>query len=568
VSDLDRLRQLLLAEELDAIADAKQRLQGLEREQQDFSQRLPQLIEQAPANEMTKALSVPVAHALGSAVRDNSGSIVDALFPVIGPIIRKAISEALRGLMSDLNSVLERSFTLHGLKWRLEAWRSGVPYAQVVLKHSLRYRIDHVFLIERDSGLVLHRESSPGLPDLDADAIAGMLTAIGQFVRDSVGQDGGDTLEAARVGEYLLWVIEGPRASLACFIHGVPPPALREVLNARLEQIHARLGDPSGDLSALAAADAVALNQDLDPVGLVRDGAGEEVQAKPSRWPLMLIILLVLTSMLWYYARIERWQAELDQLRGSLEAHPGFLLTGMKSHAWRSLDVEGLLDPDASPIEPHLQRSGFDDVRTTLHVDGYLSSDDEIVARRARRLLQPPSDIRISVEKGVLSVRGAAQQSWIDTANDKAAWVAGVRTVDLDVTEISDHVAAARAELETLGSELNTTFVFFVRDTVPVDGAEQQLESIVRRLKRAQELSQIAQTQVRFEVEGFNDAIGSDEINAGLRVSRAVYLTDALIAGGVDPEQLLQANSADPAAGSSILVRGAKVRLVHRVETE
>ncbi len=203
MSDFDRLRQLLLADELAAIKDAGQRLEALERGQHELSQRLPGLIEKAPQTEMSHALSTPVASALGSAVRDNSGSIIDALFPVIGPIIRKAISEALRGLMSDLNSVLERSFTLHGLKWRLEAWRSGVPYAQVVLKHSLRYRIDHVFLIERDSGLVLHRESSPGLPDLDADAISGMLTAIGQFVRDSVGHEGGDSLEAARVGEYL-----------------------------------------------------------------------------------------------------------------------------------------------------------------------------------------------------------------------------------------------------------------------------------------------------------------------------------------------------------------------------
>ena len=104
-----------------------------------------------------------------------------------------------------LSRALDASLSGRGLRWRIESWRTGMPYAQVVLKHTLRYRIDHLFLIEAGSGLVIHRESAPELSDLDSDAVAGMLTAIQQFVRDSVGTEAA-TLDVASVGEHLLWV--------------------------------------------------------------------------------------------------------------------------------------------------------------------------------------------------------------------------------------------------------------------------------------------------------------------------------------------------------------------------
>jgi hypothetical protein len=148
-------------------------------------------------------------------VREQRQTVVDALFPVIGPAIRKAIAEYLRTFVEGMNSALEASLTPRGLRWRFESWRTGTPYAMVVLRHTLRFKLDHLFLIERDSGLVLDRRSAPDLPDLDSDAIAGMLTAIGEFVKDSVGREQGGALESARVGEHVLWVLEGPRANFA-----------------------------------------------------------------------------------------------------------------------------------------------------------------------------------------------------------------------------------------------------------------------------------------------------------------------------------------------------------------
>jgi hypothetical protein len=464
------------------------------------------------------------------------------LFPVIGPAIRKAIAEALRNLVTDMNSAIESSFTPRGLRWRIQAWRSGVPYAQIVLKHTLSYRIDHVFLIERGSGLVLDRESAPHLPELDADAIAGMLTAIGEFVRDSVDRDGRSTLDSARIGEHLLWVVEGPRANLACFIHGVPPAGLHALLEQRLEEIHAELGDIEN-----ASPDA-AWRRLLRPDELMRDAGSQErsIRAAPSRWPLLLVLLVALGLAVWVIGGHERENGRIENLRARLSAHPGFVLTAIERTA-DGVTVRGLLDPDAEPLDS----SSADAAATRVKMDtvGYVSTDDAIVARRVRRLLTVPPSVTVGVTDGVLSLGGHAASAWVDAARERAAWIAGVRGVQFAVTPEAAAATIARQQLDALAGRIQSRRITFLRDVEPADGADAVLDELVRDATRAQALATDAGVGIEWTAVGTNDDPGSDAINARVRTLRARWLAEALGLRGVsgvrtaadDDEEALQA---------------------------
>ena len=570
MSDFDHLRQLLLGEERAKLGQAEQRIAELERINRELAAHLPGLVKAAPTEPMSRALATPVAAALGNAVQQNRASIVDALFPVIGPIIRKAIAEALRGMMRDLNQVLEHGFSPRGIRWRIEAWRSGVPFAQIVLRHSLRYQVDHVFLIERDSGLVLQRASSPGLPDLDADAIAGMLTAIGQFVRDSVGPDGTDSLEAARVGEHLLWVLDGPRATLACFIRGVPPDALRVVLSDRLERLHAQMADADDEASWRAMLQEPNPEASLDPVDLLKASAtmaGDDAaprRPRASRWPMAIILLLIFLAIGWQFSRVHRWNAHVDDLRKELLSHPGFLLSGIESRAWQRLSVQGLLDADAEPLQPLLDRGGFGEVTPELAVSGFVSTDDVIVLRRAERLLAPPQSVELSVDGGVLAVDGKAAADWIAQRRSEAAWVSGVRAVDWRVMPLTDEVGQARAALGVLSTSLATQAVTFVRDVEPDADSETRLEEIAALLKQAAALAVLAEVTLQLRIDGYNDAPGSSELNSRLRQQRAEWLRDRLREREV-PAALLDAAEVAASSATDVQLRGAKVHLTTQV---
>ena len=552
-SDLDRLRDILLGDEREGIEIAQARIARVERAQSDLAQRLPEAIERANegtgATRMADALARPVTAALGSAVRENRQVIVDVLFPIIGPAIRKAIAEALRALVADVNGAIESSFTRKGLRWRVESMRSGVPYAQIVLKHTLNYRIDHVFLIERDSGLVLARESAPDLPDLDADAIAGMLTAIGEFVRDSVGQDGG-TLESARVGEHLLWVLQGPRANLACFIHGVPPANLHARLEQVLEDIHSRF-DSGGALDESARAW-------LKPAALDQAVQSDAVLRKPSRWPMLAVLILALGAIAWWAVRAERWRSAIDDLRTRLSAHPGFVLTGIEEDG-QKLTVHGLLDADSEPPDVALKRPGYDTVQPVLDTVGYVSTDDPIVARRARRMLDAPPGVAIATNQGVLSLSGRAPQAWIDAAHERAGWIAGVRRVDFALEAETDSAAVARAELADIARSLPAKRVRFVREIEIEPGSEGRLEEIVQIAQRANTLARNAGVAVAWTAVGANDDPGGNEVNARVRADRARWLADALGARGIANVAVDAAESSDATLPRE---RAAYLRLV------
>lgn len=528
-SDFDRLKTILFGDERGTLAALDARVDTIDGVQRDLHARLPAAIERAQqgagASRMAKALARPVTEALGSAVDQNRQLIVDILFPVIGPAIRKAIAEALRNLVADLNGAIESSLTPRGIRWRIEAWRSGVPYAEIVLKHTLRYGIDHVFLIERDSGLVLDRESAPRLPDLDADAIAGMLTAIGAFVRDSVGRDGGGTLDAARVGEHLLWVVQGPRANLACFIHGVPPANLHGVLEQRLEAIHAALADGH------AAADE-ATKQSLRPDVLMRDASAQAASRRSrSRWPGVVLAVVALAVLAFFYARNAREIAWMADVRRAIEPHPGFVVTDMR-RLDHTLFVSGLLDPDAEPLQIPSRADGRQ-MPVIVRSDGYVSTDDAVVARRARRLLDAPDGVTIRAHEGVLALGGHAPAAWVDRARDRARWVAGVRRVEFDVAGESDAAASARAAIAEIARAMPDKRIAFTRETEPSAESAGVLDAIVTDAQRAAALAAAAGVEVRWIATGTNDEPGSDTTNARVRAARAQWLADALRARGI-----------------------------------
>lgn len=553
MAEYERLRQLLLGQE-------QERLDRIEARQGNLPQRLPEALEEAArrrGNErVAKAIAAPVAIALGRAVKDNPQTLVDALFPIIGPAIRRSIAEALRDFSEGFNRALESSFTPKGLGWRIEAWRSGLTYAQVVLNHTLKFRIDHVFLIDRESGIVLHRQSAPQLQDLDADAIAGMLTAIGDFVRDSVGKDGG-SLASATVGENLLWVIEGPRFNLAAFLRGVPPAHLRTLLELKLESLHAEFADPSRDLQAGGAdADAAfAEGLQLPALELAATEPPAAERRPPRRWPYVLIGLALIAAAGAWWWRGHEWRVAVDATLERFAHEPGYVLTQVESQRGRSLVIRGLRDPDAGAPERLLTDLPIQASLVHLDLRPMISPDPAVTKARVRRLLQPPDGVELEMEtSGILHLRGRAPQSWIDTATTHAAWIAGVNGLDTSALHAdADPRSTAREQLRALQKNVESLRVEFEHDTQPVDPAI--VDVMAAQLKQATALAAVAQWSLRIEVYGATDASGGENMNRGLRQARAAWLGAAL-------QQRAVTAQADTDADSTLLQRSAGVRLL------
>ena len=550
MSDFERLRDLLFAPERDQLDQHARAIEQVRQAQQSLPQRLPQLLEAAERGEgresLHRALAPVVAAALTDAVRRDRRTIVDALFPIIGPTIRKAIAEALRTFVGDLNRALEQSLSMRGWAWRFEAWRSRVPYAQVVVKHTLRYRIDHLFLIERESGLLLHRHSAPELPDLDADAIAGMLTAIGDFVRDSVqaeaDSDGG--LASATVGEHLLQVHEGPHAVLACFVRGVPPSALADELRTGLENLH------RGQAAAAQAHANFDWNEEATrefDISVLAQLGATPTAAPTARWPLLLLGLAVLVLLLFLGVRSWQLRGEEQRLRAVVEATPGWQLLTLEHRRGWALRL--LRDPESAATGELANLAAIGDRKLVIEEVPYLALDDAALTRRLLRAQPPPPDAKVSVVAGVARVSGRAPEPWVAQLRERVWLVAGIRELDTDGLVATPDPALV-AEWLALKADIEGTRMQFVRGAVAV--RQEVAPQLGTAMRRALELSRMLKRSLSFEVQGWSDEGGSDRRNRDLRARRAEILRQTLLAAGVPAEYIVPGDDdAAPTAPSA-----------------
>src|SRR3954447_20782462 len=102
--DLAELRELILGPERRRLEELERRLEaGITREQ--LAELLPEAIalRSGRDRQLGRALAPTVESAIGESVRRNPRPIATAIFPVLGPAIRKAIAEALAGLVASIN---------------------------------------------------------------------------------------------------------------------------------------------------------------------------------------------------------------------------------------------------------------------------------------------------------------------------------------------------------------------------------------------------------------------------------------------------------------------------------
>lgn len=187
--DYAELRSLLLAPEQTRLEELQEQVEHIDLNAQNLSRILPDAIalRGESDHQLTHVLTPHVSEALGASVRRQPHMIVEAIAPIMMPAIRQAIANALRSMVQSLNQTIEHSLSIQSVKWRVEALRTGKPFAEIVLLHTLRYRVEQVFLIHGQTGLLLAHAAGDAVAVQDQTLVSGMLSAIRSFVQDSFG---------------------------------------------------------------------------------------------------------------------------------------------------------------------------------------------------------------------------------------------------------------------------------------------------------------------------------------------------------------------------------------------
>jgi OOP family OmpA-OmpF porin len=482
-SELELLRELLVPTER-ARLDQLEEQTSAERRVRDVAAILPQAIEgsaETDPDRLDAALDGPVTRAVKRSVRDDPQGLADALFPIMGPAIRRAIYETVRGMIESTNRAIEASLSWEGLRWRLEAMRSGRSFAEVALLHSLVYRVEQLLLIDKKTGLLIRHLVAPEVEAQDPDMVSGMLTAIRDFVRDSFGSAESDSLATFQVGELQVLVEDSPHAALAAVVRGHPPPDLRQAMQEALEAIEGRLGAAlakfDGDATPLAAADRL-----LDPCLRSRYEERHPRGRGAVRTVWVVGALVLVAAGAWWAYRIVEGR-RLGRAIAALEGSPGVVVTAVERGQGGRL-VSGLRDPHADEPAAILERAALDGRGLTFALEPYLSLEPAIVERRRR---------------------------------DEAT-----------------------RELSTLAAKIEQAAILMPLDSVEIlPESLPTLGALAPSLARLAELAPLAGQRPLVEVVGHTDLSGSETQNLELSENRALRVADRLVELGVERRLLV-----------------------------
>ena len=396
--------------------------------------------------ELIDSLQKPVEDCVKQSINQDIRTFADALFPVMGPAIRKAIQESFKSLIQTINQIAEQSLSPQGIAWRLEALRKGVPFSEIVLQKTVVFQVEQVFLIHRETGLLIQHRHREGLEIGDSDAISAMLTAIQDFVRDSFSSVQNEELDSIELGDYTVWLERGPYAVLACVIRGVAPYELRTMMRSSLEIIHARYG--------LLLEQFEGDNQSLQPCKplLEKTLQSESKNTAKSRSvsPVLIGILsvILLVAIGWAYSSFQ-YNRNLTKYIDALQAEPGVVVISTKPQNDK-LFVYGMRDPLATdPLEIARRfKLGDEDIESSWIP--YQDLTPQFVVKRLRQHLKPPATVSLSLQGKVLYLSGHALPDWINRVKNflTIGVVPGIERVEFDELMETDQFLLALAERE------------------------------------------------------------------------------------------------------------------------
>ena len=549
-SEFAALRRLLVGPEQSRLEELATELRERHVSASDLAEHLPEAIvlRGKRDKQIGRALAPTVETALRESIRRNPREIATAIFPILGPAIRKAIAETMSALVRSINSAVEHSLSPRGIKWRIESWRTGVPYPQVVIKHALVYRVEQAFLIHAETGLLLAHATAPGLQVPDADLISGMMTAIQDFVRDSFRPDEGATLRTFSVGDHTVQVEAGPLALLALVIRGEAPEAVLRKQQDTLETIHLQFAAPlaefSGDTAQFQSTHPL-LEECLETV--VDTGTQRRGRLLWLRWAIPLAIAAGA-----FIVFMGRANSRFNRAVASLNSEPGLVVIDAQ-RGWRKWNISGLRDPAARTPEMVLAGAGLAPPSLTGHWEPYLSLDSSVVTTRARHHWSLPGSTTLSLRNDTAIVDGELPLTSLGLIQYRNL-----------PTGVSDVRVSARVvlppHLDSVRSSLATSRVLFAPGSSESYGAERvHARALADRFRMLDDSVRAHAGDLGLMIIGRTDPTGTDRTNQALAQWRVDHVAAIFAAAGIRPDAIggeaVATSRPLPAADSALQAR-------------
>ncbi len=205
---LELLKEILLNEEKEVtseLAEKVAQLSSILNEEEELAKKVNPLMDRKInqlVDEMPKKLSPVITQSLKNEIKNSQDAVIEALFPIIGKLIKKYISHEMQMLNAKINKQLAETFTIKG--W----FKSKKNKSRVVDEAFLatdKPELIQILVVEKESGILKASYTHADKETIDEELIGGMLTAIKSFVEDAYS-GGNQNLETIAYDFYTLHI--------------------------------------------------------------------------------------------------------------------------------------------------------------------------------------------------------------------------------------------------------------------------------------------------------------------------------------------------------------------------
>lgn len=500
---------------------------------------------------VNKVLVPLVEKSLHRSIEANSDKIVGTLYPLVGTLVRKAVSSFLVEFVERTNALIENSLSPKSVSWRFKAWQSGVKYSEFVASQIYQYQVQQLLVIHRETGTLLHSISSDPEKEKDADLISSMLVAINDFVADAFGvtsTESENELGEIKTEDFTLLIKIGPQALLVAAVTGSIPPEVRGKLQQALEDFHQFYQQPlltyEGDNAPFDGCETI-LSDCL--ISEKKEGEGK----KSNR----LIGALVLLVIFFALAVLSFMRLSLSILKSDLHElppPPGIIVTDTYVSNG-NVHTKVLRDPVATSIEQWFSDNNIDAERVTVIEEPFVSLKPSVVERKLEKLV---SDYPLSESESLLIKKGDDRSFIISgtvftpTAinfTQQINAIPGISTVNVDTTALNvkaayqiDNAELQKAALNRLVNKVSSQNVLFATNQEALSEVQlAKLEPLANDIKQLLTLADKTKTVVSIVVMGASDNSGSSARNRALSQKRAENVVNSLISLGVESDILI-----------------------------
>lgn len=220
---LKLLKEILLDDKNSSTTDLINKINKIEsliNEDEKLATRIDPLVDAKInnfASELPVKFSPLIVQALKKEISNSQDAVIEALFPIIGKLIKKSIKHEIQLLNERITQQINNTFSFKNW-FTSKSKRSAI--ATEAIARSQNPELLQILVVDKESGILRAHFENTDYESVDKDLIAGMLTAIKSFVEDAF-KGGDQALETINYEFYTLHIQNFHKYYITAVVNGV-----------------------------------------------------------------------------------------------------------------------------------------------------------------------------------------------------------------------------------------------------------------------------------------------------------------------------------------------------------